>query len=339
MFFIVGAVLFASFALNTSTFGSQVLFLGSIVLSLILFSVIPFISFLLSILIAYLISFGHYKNIITQQLKYSCQYATYGQFNHPAVKNRNKLKQYKKIFVFLLAKQYKEAYGLFMSDLTFLNVFYKNLDIIVAFTVVYFNVVDDHFLNIIFISFLIIFLVTSFKPFQFLGESDRYLDYLVVFSIFVLLVSLSEIYLYIFIFVQILLYFFTLIVYYKSSDNYGKYFLDMMKYVKDNIENKDNYKIHGILGMYINYPLSVLSGMKSLTIETNYVFNLAMNKSLMPNDKTYTNDFDYLFEKYGVNIIVANKKYLQQDIIYDFNKFNKLYENNQYIAYVRKAND
>lgn len=337
-YFLLIAIIFSAFALNTSTFGSQVLALGSLILSVILFSFIPFISFLISLLVAYLISFGHYKNILKQQLKYSSQYARYGQFNHPAVKNRNKLKQYKKLFSLLINEKYKEAYGLFMSDLTFFNVFYKNVDILLGFILIFFINIDDSFLISLFISFFIIFLLTSFKPFLFLGESDRYLDYLVIFTIFILLVSLPDDYLYIFVVLEFLLFLITLLIYFKSSSNYGKNFIETMIYIKQNILKKDDFVIHGILGIYINYPLSVLTDIKSLSIETNYVFDLAMNKKLMPSDKFYTNDFDYLYNEYRVNIIVANKKYLNKEIEYDFSKFDVFYENKQYIVYKRKEN-
>ena len=335
--FLFISLIFSAIALNTSTFGSQVLFLSSILLSVLLFSFVPLFCFIFSILLAYLISFGHYKNILQQQLKYSWQYATYGQFNHPAVKNRNKIKQYINIFKLIYEKKFKEAYGVFMSDLTFFNVFYKNLDIVFGFIILLFIAEKEVFLSPLFLSFFIIFVFVSFKPLLFLGESDRYLDYLVIFSIFLFLTNLSETYLILLIGLQFLLFLFTLLLYFKSSDHYGKNFLDATAFIKENIKNKEKYVIHGILGTYINYPLSVLTDIKSLAIETNYVFNLAKNKRLMPKDTLYTNDFGYLYSNYGVNIIIVNKNYLlNNDFTYDFDLFESIYENNQYIVFKRK---
>jgi len=111
-----------------------------------------------------------------------------------------------------------------------------------------------------------------------------------------------------------------------------------MEYINVNIKEKDHYVIHGILSSYISYPLSVLTGIHSLAIEVNHVFNLVSNKKLMPEDKIYTNDFDYLYNGYGVNLIVANKKYLDKDVKYNFSKFNNFYENEEYIVYIRKEN-
>ncbi|MDN5050692.1 hypothetical protein [Aliarcobacter butzleri] len=338
-YFIFLAILFSALALNTSTFGSQVLILSSCLLSILLSSFIPFFSFILSIVFAYIMSFGHYKNILLQQLKYSYKYATYGQFNHPAVKNRNKIKQYVLFFKYLKNREFKLAYSVFMSDLTFINIFYKNIDILVAFFVLIFAKNVDIFIFSMFVAFFIIFILTSFKPFLFLGESDRYLDYLVVFSVFIMIMYLPTSYLYIIILFQVVLYLFTLYIFFNSSDNYGKDFIEIMNFIKDNIKNKNDYVIHGILGAYINYPLSVLTGLKSLAIETNYVFDLAMNKKIMPNDRIYTSDFEYLYNEYGVNIIVANKKYLYSDMKYNFDRFEVLYENDEYIAYIRKNND
>lgn len=334
--FLLLSFLFSALALNTSTFGSQVLFFVSIALSLLLTSFIPIISFLLSLILAFVISKGHYKNTIFQQLKYSYQYATYGQFNHPAVKNRNRFSQYLLFFKLLFKLDMKSAYAVFISDLTFLNIFYKNLDILVGvFIVLYFDFIDDFIYNLI-ISFCIIFLLTSFKPFLFLGESDRYLDYLVIFTTIIIVFSLKPIYIYSLIFIQVLLYLITLFLYLKSSNNYGINFLDAMKYISQNIQDKNKYVIHGILNTYINYPLSVLSGLNSLTIEANYIFNLTNDKKIMPKDTIYTNDFQYLYEKYGVNIIIANKFFLNKNIKYDFSQFNVFYENETYIVYKKK---
>jgi hypothetical protein len=102
-----------------------------------------------------------------QQLKYSYKYATYGQFNHPAVKNRNKIKQYVLFFKYLKNREFKLAYSVFMSDLTFINIFYKNIDILVAFFVLIFAKNIDIFIFSIFVAFFIIFILTSFKPFLF----------------------------------------------------------------------------------------------------------------------------------------------------------------------------
>ncbi|WP_195783451.1 hypothetical protein [Aliarcobacter butzleri] len=222
-----------------------------------------------------------------------------------------------------------------MSDLTFINIFYKNIDILIAFFILSLSKNVDIFIFSMFTSFFIIFILTSFKPFLFLGESDRYLDYLVVFSVFVMIVYLPTSYVYIIILFQVVLYLFTLYIFFNSSDNYGKDFIEIMNFVKNNINNKDKHVIHGILGAYINYPLSVLTGLKSLAIEAKYVFDLANNKKLMPNDRIYTNDFEYLYNEYGVDIIVANKKYLNSGIKYDFSKFNLLYENQKYVLYKR----
>lgn len=338
--FLFIAILFSAFALNTSTFGSQVLLFTSTILSLLLVSVIPIISVLASGLLALIISKGHYKKILFQQLKYSYQYAKYGQFSHPAVQNRNKLTQYFKFLNKLFSFEFKKAYSIFQSDLPFINIIYKNLDVVVGiFLILYFNFIDQ-FIYSIFASLVAIFIFTSFKPFLFLGESDRYLDYLVMFSIIVISLTLESSYVFYFIGFEVIMYIIILSLYLKSSDSYGINFLNAMKFIKENLNDKNNSVIHGIFGSYIHYPLSVLTGLKSLAIEANYVFDLTSDKKLMPKDTLYTNDFDYLYDKYGVNIIVANRKYLHQELKYNFDKFDNIFENDEYIVYVRKsAND
>lgn len=336
--FLIIAIIFSAIALNTSTFGSQVLCFISMILSFFTVSFIPIASFILSVILAFIISKGHYKYIVLQQLKYSYQYAKYGQFNHPSVKNRNKLNQYISFFKFLFKLDLKNAYVIFISDLTFLNIFYKNLDVLIGiFVVFYFSFLDDFIYDLI-LSFCIVFFITSFKPFLFLGESDRYLDYLIIFTTVIIIFTLEQKKIYILICVEIFLYILTLFLYLKSSDDYGKQFLEAMEYINVNVREKKDYVLHGILRTYINYPLSVLTGISSLAIEANYVFNLSCDKKLMPSDTLYTNDFEYLYTQYGVNIIVVNKKNLSKEIKYDFSNFDIFYENKKYIVFKRKEN-
>lgn len=327
-------ILFGAFSLNSSKFASQVLVVFSIFLALFIQSISPLIMLFLSFLMALLISKGHYKNIFIQQLKHLKQYAVYGQYNHPTVKTRNKLYQYILFIKLLFQGQLKDAYIIFQKDLVFINILYKNIDIVVALGIVLFLDIKENFLIIMLLIGFLVFTITSYKPFQFLGESDRYLDYLVVFSVILIVLYLPQNYINILLSVEIIFYLFTLLIYFKSSNDFGKNFIEAMSYIDKRVKDKENSVIHGILGMYINYPLYLLTGINSFAIEANYVFDL--NKRIMPKPMKYTNDFDYLYTQYGVNIIVANKKYLNQDIVYDFSKFNFFYENEEYIVYVRK---
>ncbi len=334
MLYLFISIFFGGLVLITSKFGVQVLVFFSLLLSIFLFSLIPFLCLLVSFIVALLLSNWHYKNIFIQQFKHMKQYALYGQYNHPALKNRNKLSQYILFGKTLLRRDLKEAYIIFQRDLVFLNIFYKNIDVIIALGLIFFvNIQDDFLMNILIVG-LIIFILTSYKPFQFLGESDRYLDYLLVFSVIVIVLYLPQEYIYFLLIVEFIFYILTLVIYFKSSSDFGEEFILATNYIRKNIKNKS--VIHGIIGMYINYPLYLLTGINTLAIEANYVFNLNKNKKLMPKAMFYTKDFDYLYNEYGVNIIIANKKYLHQDIQYDFSKFNLFYENKQYVVYIRK---
>jgi hypothetical protein len=334
--FLFLAMFFGGLTLNTSKFASQVLVLFSLFLTISLFDIIPLLILLLSFLLALLISNGHYKNILFQQLKHMKQYALYGQYNHPALVTRNKFTQYKLFFRQLLKKNFKEAYIIFQKDLIFLNIFYKNLDVVFALLLLLFIDIPDEFLKTILFIGLIIFIITSYKPFQFLGESDRYLDYLLVFSVILIVLFVPQVYINILLIIEVILYLLTLLLYFKLSSDFGENFLVTTAYIKEHTTDKEKNVIHGILGMYINYPLSFLTKLNSLAIEANYVFDLSSNKKLMPKPMLYTNDFDYLYNKYGVNLIVANKKYLNQDMVYNFSKFDLFYENKQYVVYKRK---
>jgi hypothetical protein len=335
IWFLLFAIFFGGITFNTSKFSSQVLVLFSLLLALFLLDFIPLLMLFLSFIIAFFISSGHYKNILFQQLKHMKQYALYGQYNHPALITRNKLLQYKLFFKQLGKKNFKEAYIIFQKDLIFLNIFYKNLDIVFALVILLFINIQDNYLKTILLIGLVIFVITSYKPFQFLGESDRYLDYLVVFSVIIIVLYMPQIYINTILIVEIVLYLLTLLIYFKLSNDFGKNFLLATDYIKEHIVFKDKSVIHGILGMYINYPLSFLTEINSLAIEANYVFDLSKNKKLMPTPMLYTNNFDYLYHKYGVNLIVVNKKYLNQEIEYDFSKFELFYENKDYVVYKR----
>lgn len=336
IYFLLLSSIFGGLSLNTSTFASQVMSLFSVLLAIFLDSFIPIALFLFSIILALFFSKGHYFYILSQQLKFSFNYATYGQFHHPSVKNRNHIKQYVKFFEYILKFNLKEAYIVFIRDLTFFNILYKNFEVIIAISILFMLPIDDKFIIYIFLTAFIIFIITSFRPFLFLGESDRYLEYIVIFSAIVLSLSLSEKYIILIVCIEIVAYLLTLLLYMKSSNNYGQEYLSAMRYIENNIKHKDDYIIHAIMHTYINYSLTPLSRIRSLTIEANYAHDIMKDKELMPINLIYTNDFDYLYSKYGVNIIVANKKYLNKNIKYDFSKFNLFYENKQYVVYVRK---
>jgi len=334
--YLVGAVVSGGLALSTSKFAAQVLLFFSILLSVILTDFIPVTILLLSMVSAIVFSKGHYLRVAKQQLKHMYKYAIYGQYHHPALKTRNKFAQYVLFMKSIFRKDFLKAYSLFQNDLVFLNIIYKNLDVTFALIVICIFPIEQIYIKWILIMGFIMFILTAYKPLQFLGEPDRYLDYLVVFSVAILVWYLPVYIINIILVIEIILYMITLVLYLKSSNNYGKEFLLAMQYIKENVIDKEKYTIHGILGMYINYPLYVLTNVNALAIEANYVFELANDKKLMPIDTVYTNDFEYLYSKYGVNIIVANKRYLTQNMKYDFSHYKLFYENTEYIVYIRK---
>jgi len=336
LLFLGMSMLFGGLALNSSTFASQVLLLFSLSLSIVLQTFIPLGMFIMSIVMAILTSKGHYINIVTQQLKYSSKYATYGQFNHPGVKDRNKISRYIQFFKEVINRKLKNAYGIFIHDLIFLNVFYKSFDVILLIVCLPWLAEFDPFLSAIAIAAIATFLLTSFKPFLFLGEADRYLEYIVIFAFAMIAITFDSEYILLLIGIEVLLYGVTLLMYMRSSNNYGRPYLEAMAYIKENIKEKEKYVIHGILYSYINYSLTVLSNIKSIAIESNYVYSLAQNKKLMPVDTVYTDDFDYLYEEYGVNIVIASKEKLKQNFDYDFSAFEVLFENTSYVVYKRK---
>lgn len=334
--FFLAASLFGALALNTSTFGSQVMLFVSIGLSMACLSLVPLFLLVLSGMGALILSWGHYTKVISQQLRYTFQYATYGQFNHPAVKDRNRLQQYLYFLKLLRNSDFKTAYTVFTKDLTFANVAYKNLDVLIGIIIIFHSgFVDSFIYSLIMVTFTIFFFF-SFRPLLFLGESDRYLDYVVVFSVIVIILNADPPIIYLVLGIELLLYAMTVVIFCLSPDRYGDTFLDAMDHINSSIKEKDKYIIHGILGTYINYPLTVLTGINSLAVEANYVFEVASNKKLMPIDRVYTRDFDYLFNEYGVNLIISNKKLLNGDPGYDFTNYTLLYENAGYQVHVRE---
>ena len=154
-FFIVLSIIFGGLVLNTSTFGSQVLVFFSILLSLLLLTFMPIFVLFMASIFAWISSKGHYKQILLQQLKFTKEYALYGQYHHPALLYRNKFPQYIQFFKSLWALEIRDAYIIFQRDLTFFNVFYKNFEFMLLVVLLpWFTIFDNFFFQYIYLLYL-----------------------------------------------------------------------------------------------------------------------------------------------------------------------------------------
>ncbi len=331
---------FMGLGLNSSTFGSQVLLFFTIFLSVFFQDVTPILTFFVGIFFALTISKGHYYYILKQQLKYSYQYATFGQFNHSSAVGKNSWANFTKLIHLLKEKKFKKALSIFYSRLTIVSFFLRAPEALLAiFSIIFFNsiLVESPIIIYIIITSWIMFFFTSFKPFLFLGESDRYFDYIIIFATIVICSSFNELYIYIAIVFMLIFNILSLHNFFYKEHMYAKELMDAAFFIKKNYNNK-NYKVHGIWGSLINYPLSFLTDLDSLAIETNYVWDLVQNNNIYDSlNSRYKNDFDYLYEKYNINVILVRKAVIiKEEDYYNFDKYENKYENKMFIVFLRK---
>lgn len=180
LLFLLLAGLFGGLLLLTSKFAVQV-FLFFFLVFLIIFRDMIWVEVpLLSLFFAFLFSGGHYREVALGHWEHSRYYqkAISGRFY--LVTNKNRLKDLKDLFLNLYRAPKKAAQTLLMNN-TYLLILIKNPQLVYLFFLFFAGLSVMEGVNIFLLVWvgasLFLSLITSLKPFLFLGEADRYLEY------------------------------------------------------------------------------------------------------------------------------------------------------------------
>ncbi|MFX0124898.1 MAG: hypothetical protein ACFFAE_14805, partial [Candidatus Hodarchaeota archaeon] len=202
------------------------------------------------------------------------------------------------------------------------------------------------YVSFVVIGSVLIFFLTSMKPFLYLGQAERYFEYSIPFIafLFVFLVfkkNLSHYLIYYTVVVQII---FVLI-------NFIVVNLSFIKSKLLGAENPEFYEVLRVLKGFNN--LKILTIPTKMSFKISYYFDGEHNfyyRSINEIGKGFRYleedwnwfelprpDLEYFRKKYGVNTFVVWKEALEYSkrisMDYDFSELEKIFENNQYVIF------
>ncbi len=338
----------------SSQFATQVIFFFSFFVSIIYLNPFPMITVIISILFSFIIPRLGIKKLLQRKIDHYYWFFS-GMKRLNEVSKKNSLKDILLLPYYLFTDIKKFIKCIFWS-ITPLIIMYSIPPVLfLIYWAISDNTIINTFLNddLLFylsslsISTIIIFIITSLKPFLFLGEAERYFEYSVG-AIYILFVFYTSMYnpsiIYWFVIYNIII----ILINYIFLNN--SKILDITRAKED-----DNY--NNLISC-----LSKIKNMKLISIPTKWNFKIA--SSINTNDAVFyydhisnyykidglkymRDDFAFLYfikpdidsfkRKYKVNTLAVKKNDLlyanKLGINYNFNKYKILFENNDYAVY------
>lgn len=325
----------------SSIFASQLIIFSSIILSVILLSIHPFILLILGFTIAVIISKGYVIKIISSQIKWLIIYKQFICSSRYHKESLSKIFSIDEFSKYISNFDWRNVITLSIrSEPTRCFIVYPELIIISLWLIANDkppNLFID-FVSYIVVSTFILYIITSTKYFNFLGEAYRYIEYglsgigpIILFQIFFDLGKSYNFFI-IFIVYLILIFLLSYILQKKegdsSSPNYD-YLSDFLK--KLNVNKKDVvFPVHMRLGS----DIVARSKCKSLWWQPSAVTDKNIFKEYIHEYPYLSTNWKKLSKKHGVTLIIADKKRLAifKDN-YNFDDLKIELESDMYIAY------
>ena len=344
------ASLFAGLVFLTSKFGSQVLVFFSVILALFLQSLFFIALPVFGLIVALVLSKGHYRKVFVGWIKQTLYIRRNIQQNVSSVRFRNDPSEFKNIISSTKEKDFRDFSRSFLKIITNNTYVIFAIRNVMFFLVFYLVLKHLEFVttnNVLFFLFswilasLIIFFLTSLRPFLFLGEAERYIEHSVPAQV-ILLSVLFAFWMDYMVFGLLLLYH---LVFYVCNNVliYGFY-----KLGRENRKAKED-----LFSWFIS---NKINGKKVLSIPTDYyeiqyktdnaVLFPPANFTLISEDDRdelfeeypYPNrDLEKQIKRYKLDLIVVNKKNLdyasKRGWNYDLNPYRRIFENDVYVVY------
>jgi len=188
--FLFSSIIFASFVFLSSKFALQTLIFMNIILSLLFLNIYFIIVIICGFLIALAFSRGKVIFLLRQQFNHLIWYFKNNLKGNTPVGNRN---NYTFLYELLKSRNIKKIVNYFFTNNTLSIVILKFPIYLISVYISINNLLNNN-LNIldyfIFAS-LIIFILTSMRLFLFLGEAERYLNFIIIFSILTIINNLA----------------------------------------------------------------------------------------------------------------------------------------------------
>jgi len=354
LLFLVFSIFFSVLLLLTSKFGAQVLLFFSVIISIFLHTWLLLLTLVLGFIAVLVISKGHYLEVLKGHLGHLILFKKITSKIHPAIQRKNKL-----INILTLPKDIlfnrKKAFGTLIFDNSFVILLMRNPQLVILSSWFLINTKQHlpnvnsqvYFLFIWVIASMIIFIFTSLRPFLFLGEAERYINYSLIpqYILFGFIFSKTKFFTPLVIF---------LILY--SLIMYMVYIYIFLRWCAANRENEFQKKeVFDFLKDYSQnlkilpicedvYELAYRSKKDVLYPSGNYRIDyLSVEEFKRLYEVFYSphRDIKYILDKYALNsIFVSNKQleYLKNNfnIEYDFSSFKKAFENIKYTVYLKE---
>mgnify|MGYP005991873869 CR=1 FL=1 len=218
--YLILAIIFAGFAYLSSKFSVQAIIFISIFLFLFTFDmeylVVLFGGFILSMIL----SRGKYLEVLKQQVEHLKWYFIRNIQGKMSISNRN---SFKVLVEYFTKKRYKKVISVLLFENTFIIILTRFPLVYLALYFIYEGYITNEKLELVdyfIISSFIIFFISSLKWFLFIGEAERYINYMVFFILLKVTLFFEEntLYLIIFIINGIIFYIFDFILLQKKTN-------------------------------------------------------------------------------------------------------------------------
>ena len=336
------AALCGSLLLLTSKFAVQVVAFFYAVFTLGTLSTYWLILLILNIFLALIISRGHYAKVAVGHIEHSRYYLHAISKRFHLVAQRNNWQAFKQALGILFKKPFEAAKRLFLHhSYTHLLI---NHPLLYAILIVLFSKGHTHAHEMGSLLLLWIgagvaaFLLTSLKPFLFLGEAERYLEYALLPQILYLGTAIdliSSMHLFLSYFGGLYLFFVTGFIYaYRKKAKSNPRFRELVNFLRHNDQ------IGNLLPIYLNDAVR-------LAFETEKGvahFPANFRKKLMPFEnffefypKVYpfpNNNLRPLMKEYRIDTLYYSTDDLEKatsfGLVYNFDAFKTIFSNSQY---------
>ena len=343
--------IFAGLVFLTSKFGSQVMIFFSIILALFLQSLFFITLPVFGLIAALALSRGHYRKVFIGGIKHSLHIRN--TLHRTFLKYRNNPSEFKNIISNIKKKDFIEfsrSCLRIITDNTYVILVIRNAMLFGVFYLVLKQLEFATTNNVLFFLFswivasLIIFFLTSLRPFLFLGEAERYIEHSVPAQVILLSVLFT------FTSPSIHLMLIALLTYhglfyaanialiygvYKSSYSGGDDKEELFNWLTtEAVTGKKILTIPDTDHNELVYKTdnAVLFPPANFTLITEDLFNDLWGELPWP-----TRDLQRLIESYGLDIIIVNKKQIDYSLkrgwYYDLSPYTKVHENNVYVVY------
>jgi len=329
------AVLIGSAALNTSKFTAQVFLFFSVIIAVIVNSTGLLLFMPLTIIGAIVVSNGNYWGVLCGQIAHLVLYAKRLMHQHPIFEKRTGSK---------LPKTVRELGRYVLTENTFLIFLMKHGLIFLALLLSFLNYdqmthsAGSLYLFAWLVSGVITAIITSRKQFLFLGEADRYLEYVLLAGYLIFAITAGPKYIGLILCLNIVLYVSYITIFFamycsKSATN-G--YADFVSLVDEMNKREQTVVLNTLCGD--PWSLAYLTAHDICFSEDYFANSVEQYDNYFWSFPYPRKDLDYFVSNYNVKMVPVSKKIItdatRKGCVYEFCGFEKAYENDTYELYV-----